>query len=240
MSSMCFPGRVLSIVFFLRTSYCFPDENKTHSIPTPDPGQPWNCLHILTTSGYVWLTWVYLDRRPNPIVKDIFLTEVVIRDSRNLFFFDPLLHLIENLCPVIVHPYLWLTRVSSWGKVHLFLKRILILTRSLTWGPPCTVISTSSSSTSSYPVTELVKFLVHTSSDFFKTHSRLYFFSTNQKTCQSCWDPVIKSYKTIYTLCIPVHSEGTYGLTTCCSLEPWSRWNYSFLHGLRPGVAYRS
>ncbi len=49
-------SRVLSMVLFLRASYCFPGEKKTHSIPTPDAGQPWNFLHILTTSGYVWLT----------------------------------------------------------------------------------------------------------------------------------------------------------------------------------------
>jgi hypothetical protein len=40
----------------LRVSSCFPAEKKTRSIPPPDAGQPWNCLHILTTSGYVWLT----------------------------------------------------------------------------------------------------------------------------------------------------------------------------------------
>ena len=49
-------SRVLSMVLFLRASFCFPTEKKTHSIPPPDAGQPWNCLHILTTSGYVWLT----------------------------------------------------------------------------------------------------------------------------------------------------------------------------------------
>jgi hypothetical protein len=48
----------------LRTSCCFPTEKKTRSIPPPDPGQPWNCLHILTTSGYVWLTWACPGRRP--------------------------------------------------------------------------------------------------------------------------------------------------------------------------------
>jgi hypothetical protein len=46
---------VLSIVIFLRGS-CFPAAGKTRSIPSPDPGQPWNCLHILTTSGYVHFT----------------------------------------------------------------------------------------------------------------------------------------------------------------------------------------
>jgi hypothetical protein len=49
-------SRVLSIVLFLRASCCFPAEKKTRSIPSPDAGQPWNCLHILTTFGYVWLT----------------------------------------------------------------------------------------------------------------------------------------------------------------------------------------
>jgi hypothetical protein len=49
-------SRVLSMVLFLRVSCCFPAEKKTHSIPPPDEGQPWNCFHILTTSGYVWLT----------------------------------------------------------------------------------------------------------------------------------------------------------------------------------------
>ena len=48
---------VLSIVLFLRASCCFPSAVKTRSIPPPDPGQPWNCLHILTTSGYVRFTW---------------------------------------------------------------------------------------------------------------------------------------------------------------------------------------
>ena len=32
-----------------------------------------------------------------PIVKDVFLTEIVMRDVKNWFFFDPLLQLIENL-----------------------------------------------------------------------------------------------------------------------------------------------
>ena len=49
-------SRALSMVFFLRASCCFPAEKKTRSIPPPDAGQPWNCLYILTTSGYVWLT----------------------------------------------------------------------------------------------------------------------------------------------------------------------------------------
>ncbi len=48
-------SNVLSIVIFLRGS-CFPTAGKTRSIPSPDPGQPWNCLHILTTSGYVRFT----------------------------------------------------------------------------------------------------------------------------------------------------------------------------------------
>ena len=54
-------SRVLSMVFFLRASCCFPAEKKTRSIPPPDAGQPWNCLHILTTSGYVWLTWTCIE-----------------------------------------------------------------------------------------------------------------------------------------------------------------------------------
>jgi hypothetical protein len=32
-------SRVLSIVFFLRVSCCFPAEKKTRSIPPPDAGQ---------------------------------------------------------------------------------------------------------------------------------------------------------------------------------------------------------
>ena len=56
-------SRVLSMVLFLRTSCCFPAEKDTRSIPPPDAGQPWNCLHILTTSGYVWLTWACPDRQ---------------------------------------------------------------------------------------------------------------------------------------------------------------------------------
>ena len=36
-------------------------------------------------------------KTPIPIVKDTFLTELVIRDVRNRFFFDPLLQLIERL-----------------------------------------------------------------------------------------------------------------------------------------------
>ncbi len=63
--SMWFPGSCHeSMVLFLRVSCCFPAEKKTRSIPSPDVGQPWNCLHILTTSGYVWLTWACPDRRP--------------------------------------------------------------------------------------------------------------------------------------------------------------------------------
>ncbi len=41
----------LSMVHFLRVSCCF--------------GHPWNCLHILTTSGYVWLTWACPHRHPD-------------------------------------------------------------------------------------------------------------------------------------------------------------------------------
>jgi len=37
----------------------------------------------------------------SPIVKDVFLTELVIRDVRNWFFFHPLLQLIESLRLVI-------------------------------------------------------------------------------------------------------------------------------------------
>ena len=44
-------------------------------IPPPDPGKPWNCLHILTTLGYVWLStrrtwyvWTYLVRQPLAVV----------------------------------------------------------------------------------------------------------------------------------------------------------------------------
>ncbi len=57
-------SRVLSMVLFLRASCCFPVEKKTRSIPPQDAGQPWNCLHILTTSGYIWLTWACPGRRP--------------------------------------------------------------------------------------------------------------------------------------------------------------------------------
>ncbi len=59
-------SRVLSIVLFLRASWCFPDKKKTRSILSPDTGQPWYRHHILTTSGYVWCTlwWVYPDRPP--------------------------------------------------------------------------------------------------------------------------------------------------------------------------------
>jgi hypothetical protein len=49
-------SRVLSMVLFLRSWY-FQGEVKIHSIPRPDPGWPWNCFHILTTSGYVRFTW---------------------------------------------------------------------------------------------------------------------------------------------------------------------------------------
>jgi hypothetical protein len=104
-------SRVLSMVLFLRVSYCFPDEKKTRSIPTPDVEQPWNCLHILTTSGYVWLTWTYPDRRP---VKDDLLTELVIRDVRNWFFFHPLLQLIESL-RLEISWYCWDSWVVPWS-----------------------------------------------------------------------------------------------------------------------------
>ena len=54
----------------------------------------------------------------------------------------------------------------------------------------------------------------------------------------------------MYNLCIPVHSERTLGLVICCSswtlgrvacrswynLAELARWNYSFQHGLCPGV----
>ena len=49
---------VWSIVFFLRASCCFAAVVKTRSIPSVDLGQPWNCLHILTTSGYVRFTYM--------------------------------------------------------------------------------------------------------------------------------------------------------------------------------------
>jgi hypothetical protein len=57
----------LSIVVFLRSSSCFPAEVKTRSIPwfpSPDTGEPWNCLHILTTSWYVRFTWRWPDNFP--------------------------------------------------------------------------------------------------------------------------------------------------------------------------------
>ncbi len=86
-------SNVLSMVFFLRSSYCFPVGGKTLSIPPPDPGKPWNCLHILTTSGCVHFTWVC--PVVIPIVKDVILTEVVIRYVRNWFFQKPPLKLIN-------------------------------------------------------------------------------------------------------------------------------------------------
>ena len=52
---------VLYMVLFLRSSCCFPNAVKTRSIPPPDTGQPWNCLHILPTSEYVRFTWVCPD-----------------------------------------------------------------------------------------------------------------------------------------------------------------------------------
>jgi hypothetical protein len=48
----------------LRSSCCFPAAVMSRSIPPPDPGQPWNCLHILTTSGYVRFTWACPGRWP--------------------------------------------------------------------------------------------------------------------------------------------------------------------------------
>ena len=61
------PTNLLPTVGYLRlrASCCFPAVVKTRSIPPPDPGQPWNCLHILTTSGYVHsFTWACPDRWP--------------------------------------------------------------------------------------------------------------------------------------------------------------------------------
>jgi hypothetical protein len=74
-------SRVLSMVLFLRASCCFPAEKKTHSIPPPDAGQPWNCLHILTTSRVRLVDMSVTWQTTRPIVKDVYLTELVIRDA---------------------------------------------------------------------------------------------------------------------------------------------------------------
>ena len=52
---------VLSIVFFLRASYCFPAAVKTRSIPPPDPGQPsygpfYHILSNVPTNFYYRIT----------------------------------------------------------------------------------------------------------------------------------------------------------------------------------------
>ncbi len=60
--SLCF--FILSVYLYsmhLSRSCCFPAEKKTRPIPPPDAGEPWNGLHILTTSGYVLLTWACPD-----------------------------------------------------------------------------------------------------------------------------------------------------------------------------------
>ena len=84
-------SRVLSMVLLLRESCCFPAEKKTRSIPPPDAGQPWNCLHILTTPNVRLVDMSVPWQTHRPIVKDAFLTELVIRDVRNWFFLHPLL-----------------------------------------------------------------------------------------------------------------------------------------------------
>ncbi len=84
-------SRVLSMVLFLRASWCVPAEKKTRSIPPPDTGQPWNCLHILTTPNVRLVDMSVPWQTHIPIVKDDFLTELVIRDVRNWVFFHPLL-----------------------------------------------------------------------------------------------------------------------------------------------------
>ncbi len=107
-----------------------------------------------------------------PIVKGVLLSEVVIRDVRNWFCQKSPLKLI-NLC------LRWLVSdcclVRLIGKTHLFLKVILI-TRWLPWAfpVPCHIISTSSSSDR-----EVLKFLVHTLRNCFKSQLRLYFWLHN-------------------------------------------------------------
>jgi hypothetical protein len=64
----------------------------------------------------------------SPIVKDVFLTELVIRDLRNWGFFHPLIQLIESL-RLDISWCCWdseLFRGRLIAKTHLFLKRILI------------------------------------------------------------------------------------------------------------------
>ncbi len=94
---MFFPGSCLQF-FFFRAPCCFPAAKKTRSIPPPDAGQPRNCLHILTTVIRVLLVDMSVPwQTPTPIVKDVFPTEIVMRDARNWVFFDPFLQLIESL-----------------------------------------------------------------------------------------------------------------------------------------------
>jgi hypothetical protein len=85
-----------------------------------------NCLHILTTSGYVWLTWAY----PSLIVEYVFLTELVIERCKELIF-------------------LWSTPAVDWETVswHIFvLSRLwLVSHRSVSDSHIC--FSNGSSST---------------------------------------------------------------------------------------------
>ena len=69
---------------------------------------------------------------PSSIVKDAFLTELVIS---NWFLLDPLLQLIERLWLLIS---LWCRGSDLWliCKVHLFLKRILVCRSSCPWSSP--------------------------------------------------------------------------------------------------------
>ncbi len=101
-----------------------------------------------------------------PIVKDVFLTEVVIRDIRNWFFQKPPLKLI-NLCLKWWDSDYCLVRLI--GQTHLFLKDILIR-RWLPWVFPD---PSPDNSTSSSSVGEVLKFLVHTSRNCLKPQFRL-------------------------------------------------------------------
>ncbi len=150
---------VLSMVLFLRSSCCFPSALKTRSIPPPDPGQPWNCLHILTTSGYVRFTWSCSDRWASWTTGRCLPDWSCHSRCTELVF--------PKTTPQADQPYLrWrgsdCCLVRLIGKTHLFLKVILI-TRWFPWAfpVPChfNVIFFSRRS---------LKFLVHTSCNYCK------------------------------------------------------------------------
>ena len=114
-----------------------------------------NCLHILTTSGYVWLTWAY----PSLIVEYVFLTELVIERCKELIFLwsTPAVDWETVSWHIFVLSRLWLVSHRSVSDSHICFSNGSSSTRDAQLEtPPCTVVSTSCSSTCETPAVVVV------------------------------------------------------------------------------------